>query len=320
MINFKDNQIILGSSLDYYNQWESPVCIICDGPYGINGYEGDLNDTVSMKDFYEPHIKLWSQNCSSQTTLWFWNTEIGWATIHSILEKYGWIYKSCNIWDKGISHIAGNCNGKTMRKFPVVTEVCVQYIRKEVFELKNGQEQSLQEWLRSEWSRTGLSLAHANIACGVKNAASRKYLTKDNLWYAPPSEEFIKLVDYANTHGKKENRPYFSTNGQSPMTSGQWNRLRAKFNFEYGVTNVWNVPALKPSQRIKIDKKFHPSEKPVLLMERIIKASSDEGDRIWEPFGGTGVGSWCAWHLGRKFSCAEINPDYFEFIKKRFEI
>ncbi len=32
-------------------------------------------------------------------------------------------------WDKDLSHIAGNANSQTLRKFPVVTEVCVQYVK-----------------------------------------------------------------------------------------------------------------------------------------------------------------------------------------------
>ena len=46
----------------------------------------------------------------------------------------------------------------------------------------------VQQWLRYEWQRAGLPLARANEACGVRNAATRKYLTQDWLWYWPPGE------------------------------------------------------------------------------------------------------------------------------------
>ena len=39
----------------------------------------------------------------------------------------------------------------------------------------------MQEWLRAEWRRTGLPWRAANEACGVSNAATRKYLTGDHL-------------------------------------------------------------------------------------------------------------------------------------------
>ncbi len=47
-----------------------------------------------------------------------------------LLANNGWQYRCTNIWDKGIGHIAGNVNSKTIRQFPIVTEVCVQYVRK----------------------------------------------------------------------------------------------------------------------------------------------------------------------------------------------
>ena len=56
-------------------------------------------------------------------------------------------------------------------------------------------------WLRSEWQRTGMPLYRANEACGVKNAATRKYLAQDWLWYFPPAEMMGRLVACANEHG-----------------------------------------------------------------------------------------------------------------------
>ena len=50
--------------------------------------------------------------------LWFWNTEVGWATVHPLLVASGWDYLQVITWDKGVAHIAGNVNGKTIRRFP----------------------------------------------------------------------------------------------------------------------------------------------------------------------------------------------------------
>lgn len=310
--------IFCGDSKNFYNNWEKPMVIISDGPYGIGGYDGDSTNANALPEFYEEHIKQWSQHATSETTLWFWNTELGWATVHPILEKHGWIYRGCNIWDKGIKHIAGNCNGKTMRKFPVVTEVCVHYVRKENFKLNSGVEISLQQWLRTEWKRTGLSYQKANVACGVKNAASRKYLASDHLWYFPPSEEFQKLVDYANTYGEKQGIPYFSLNGKESLNKNQWNRIRAKFNFEYGITNVWSVPALRSKERLKDQLSIsHPNQKPLELMDRIILASSEVGDVIWEPFAGTASASISAMNNSRKSYACEINKNYYDMALNR---
>lgn len=313
------NKLYLGDSKNFYDQWESPTVIISDGPYGVNGYDGDPNSVKPLPEFYEEHIKKWTEKSTSETTLWFWNTELGWATVHPILEKHGWIYRGCNIWDKGIKHIAGNCNGKTMRKFPVVTEVCVHYVRKEEF-FHNGQVLTLQSWLRGEWKRSGLPFSKANEACGVKNAASRKYLANDHLWYCPPQKEFEKLVDYANRYGKPEGKPYFSKDGKTSLSSNQWNKLRAKFNFEYGATNVWSEPQLRNQERLKNGIKIqHPNQKPLSLMKRIIVASSEEDDLIWEPFLGLGSASVAAKLLKRKYVGAELNKIYFDMAQQRID-
>ena len=80
---------------------------------------------------------------------------------------------------------------------------------------------SMQTWLRHEWQRSGLALRLANAACEVLNAATRKYLTADHLWYYPPPDAFVKLADYANTHGKPEGRPYFSIDGKRPPVAAR---------------------------------------------------------------------------------------------------
>jgi DNA methylase len=313
------NKLFFGNTLEHYHEFDPPTVIISDGPYGIDGYSGDAKTHKSLASMYQPHIEAWNKKITSQTTLWFWNTEVGWASVHPILEQNGWIYRGLNIWDKGIKHIAGNCNGKTMRKFPTVTEVCAHYVRKEEFQI-NNKTFSLQQWLRDEWKRTGLAFSKANEACGVKNAASRKYLAADHLWYFPPSEEFKKMVQYANKHGEEQGKPYFSLDGKASLTSSQWNQIRAKFNFEYGVTNVWQVPPLKTKERLKDGTViFHPNQKPLELMNRLISASSDKNDVIWEPFGGTGSACLAAKQLGRKFNYCEEKQEYFEMAEKRLK-
>lgn len=311
--DFDRGSLYCDNSLNVYDLWQPPICIVSDGPYGVNGFDGDSSSYKDLKDLYAPHIEAWSRKATSQTTLWFWCTEVGWAMVHPTLESNGWIYKGCNIWDKGIKHIAGNCNGKTMRKFPVVTEVCAHYTRKEEFVLKPGEKISLQEWMREEWKRTGLPFSEANKACGVKNAASRKYFAKDHLWYFPPKEEFFKLVEYSNLMGEESGRPYFSLDRKDVISDNQWNKIRTKFNFEYGVTNVWQCPPLRSYERAKLGQRvIHPNQKPLELMDRVILASTDPGDLVWEPFAGLASASVSASSLGRKFVACEIKCDYFD--------
>jgi len=110
--HWTDGEVTLcfGDSLNHYSKWAIPTVIVSDGAYGILGFEGDTSDHLDMPHWYEPHIKVWSERANAQTTLWFWNSEIGWATVHPVLQKYGWRYVNANVWNKGKAHIAGNVN------------------------------------------------------------------------------------------------------------------------------------------------------------------------------------------------------------------
>lgn len=301
-----------------YHDWPTPTCIISDGPYGVSGFPGDERKAESLAGWYEPHIEAWSRSSTPQTTLWFWNTEVGWATVHPLLVANGWEYRCCNIWDKGMSHVAGNANTQTLRKFPVVTEVCVQYVKAAIFPCGDRM-LSMQEWLRHEWRRTGLPWRCANEACGVLNAATRKYLTADHLWYYPPVEAFVKLTEYANRRGKTEGRPYFSLNGKHAIGGGEWSKMRAKFQCEIGITNVWREPQVSGGERIQGVRNgmrykyssLHGSQKPLRFIELSLRASTEEGDVVWEPFGGLCPGAVASFHLRRKYVGAEIVPEFY---------
>lgn len=314
---WNDNYVnlYLGNTLEYYLSWSQPTVIISDGAYGVLGFEGDSSDHLDLPKWYEPHIEAWSKAAMAFTTLWFWNSEIGWAAVHPVLEKYAWRYVNCNIWNKGKAHIAGNVNTEKIRRFPVVTEVCVQYVR----EVKIN-ELSLKAWLLQEWKRSGLPLKKANDACGVIDAATRKYFDQGHLWYFPPPEMFEKLVNYANEHGNSSGKPYFSLNGDKSLTAQEWKQMRSKFKCPHGFTNVWERQALRGDERVKTSsgKALHLNQKPLDLMSLIIEASSDENDVIWEPFGGLFTASLAASQLRRKAYSCEIDPDYFYYGVQRF--
>jgi site-specific DNA-methyltransferase (adenine-specific) len=103
-----------------------------------------------LADWYAPHAEAWARKSLPGTTLWFWNSEIGWAKSHPALELHGWQYEETIVWDKGISHIAGKVNSKTVRGVPVVTEIAVRYTRKVKLPSVDGELLPLKAWVRGE--------------------------------------------------------------------------------------------------------------------------------------------------------------------------
>ena len=318
-------------ALDVYRYWPTPTTIISDGAYGVGGFPGDPRTIDGLKEWYEPHVAAWSRHVRPSTTLWFWNTEVGWATIHPLLVENGWEYVQAITWDKGISHIAGNINGDTIRQFPVVTEVCVFYRRRLELPSDDGRMKIGKEWLRHEWQRAGLTLSKANTACRVKNAATRKYLTQDWLWYWPPPEMMARLAAYANEYGRPAGRPYFSLNGESPVTSDEWATLRDRWTHLHGLTNVWTHPPVNGNERFRSGGKrsaprvhnpgkqaaAHLNQKPLEFMRRVVTASTQCGDMLWEPFGGLCSAVVAAVELGRDAYAAEPVTDFFDIAVER---
>lgn len=306
-----------GDAFEFYPLWPTPTVIVCDGPYGINGYPGDLLSPDGLAEWYERHIIEWNKYATPRTTLWFWNTEQGWASVHSTLLRLGWEFKACNIWNKGMSHVAGNTNTKTISHLPIVSEVCVQYVKKPSFAVKD-QSMSMKEWLRYEWGRTGLPFSRTNTACGVVDAATRKYFTKCHLWYMPPSEMFEKIVAYANEFGKEDGKPYFSIDGIKPLTKYDWEMLKPVFNCPFGMTNVWDMPQLRNRERLKKEAKaVHLNQKPLNLIRAIIEMSSNETDVIWDPFAGLCTSAIASKELNRNCYCAEIRKEVFDIASER---
>jgi len=311
--------IINDDALNHYEKWEAPDTIISDGAYGTGSFPDEPTSVDSLESWYRPHVAAWTAHATPATTLWFWNTEEGWAEIHPLLKDHGWEYRGCNTWDKGIAHIAGNSNTQKMRKFPQVTEVCVQYVRSREAVLKLEDEQrDVQQWLRDEWQRTGLSFTEANDACGVTSAATRKYLAADTDWYFPPPDRFQQLREYANKHGDPDGRPYLSPDGlpfdpNDVSNTGASVLHRATFNCPAGVTNVWSHPQVNGEERLTDSdgNTLHPNQKPLDLIRRVIRASTNMDAVVWEPFGGVCTGAVAAKELCRTVYTAELVSEYY---------
>lgn len=79
-----------------------------------------------------------------------------------------------------------------------------------------------------------------------------------------------------------------------------------------GEKNLLSVPNI-------IGSKSHPTEKPVELLEIMIRNSTNEGDLVLDPFAGSGSCGVASKNLGRNFIGFEIDENYFEIAKQRIE-
>jgi site-specific DNA-methyltransferase (adenine-specific) len=78
--------------------------------------------------------------------------------------------------------------------------------------------------------------------------------------------------------------------------------------------NVWEFPRVRYRME---EYENHPSQKPIALLERIIKASSKKEDTILDPFSGTFTTSYVCKELGRKSIGIEIDNSYYKIGLRR---
>jgi adenine-specific DNA-methyltransferase len=93
--------------------------------------------------------------------------------------------------------------------------------------------------------------------------------------------------------------------------------IPAPYNSRKVPGNVWYFPRVRYRMP---EYEHHPSQKPEALLERIVKASSNTGDTVLDPFSGTFTTSAVAQRLGRATVGIEIEEEYVKVGLRRLGI
>ena len=129
-----------------------------------------------------------------------------------------------------------------------------------------------------------------------KSADSKPYFNKDAVRI--PYEEnkiqsYLKDKRYKNKEARKRH-----------LRKGKY------------ATNILRVPSLKGSSKEKVG---HPSQKPILLIEQLVRSSSREGDLIVDPFLGSGTTAEAAERNGCRWIGIEKESKYVELSQTRIQ-
>jgi len=81
--------------------------------------------------------------------------------------------------------------------------------------------------------------------------------------------------------------------------------------------NVWEIPRVRYRMP---EYENHPTQKPIALLDRIVRASSNEGDIVLDPFSGTFTTSFVAKQLNRRSIGMEIQEEYVKVGLRRLQI
>ena len=99
---------------------------------------------------------------------------------------------------------------------------------------------------------------------------------------------------------------------KQPETTGAVNLDYVSYSDQYYPTNILDFPNCANKKYL-----VHPTQKPVALMEYLIRTYTDERDTVLDFTMGSGTTGVAAKNLGRKFIGIELDQGYFDIAVKR---
>ena len=80
------------------------------------------------------------------------------------------------------------------------------------------------------------------------------------------------------------------------------------------LTDVWDIPFLNPKAKERVG---YPTQKPIELLQRILRISTDEGDLVLDPFCGSGTALVAAKLMKRDFIGIDTSADAIKLCQER---
>lgn len=204
------------------------------------------------------------------------------------LQKIGFEIRQEIIVDKGMQAVSGRAT-KNYKMFPNTTESILFMVKDNKPYVKST--------LKNRQKELGLKAYEINEKLGVKSNGGGMWsiYTGDNICKQFPTEEswkkLMKILDLDIDYKK----------------------IAITFNPTMKITSVWNDINFYEEKRI------HPTQKPLKLIERLIYTSSNEDDIVLDPFMGSGATAIGSLRMNRKFIGFELDSDYFEKSIKRIK-
>ena len=139
------------------------------------------------------------------------------------------------------------------------------------------------------------------------------WILNDVIWRKNNPMPNFRGTRFTNAH---ETLIWASKNKKSKYTFN-YQSLKC-LNDDLQMRSDWMLPICNGKERLKKKgKKIHSTQKPEALLHRIILASTNKGDIVFDPFIGTGTSAVVAKKLGRKYFGIEKNKSYFISAQER---
>lgn len=210
------------------------------------------------------------------------------ALLVPYLQDIGFSLRQQIVINKGLKAVAGRAT-KKYKMFPNVTE-SILFLTKDNIPYSR-------RLLKSQQKKLGLTSKQINEALGVKSNGGGMwsiYTGKNICEQFPTKELWDKLQSIL-----KFDLPY--------------EKISQTYNAEMGITDVWSdIDFYK-------EKRYHPTQKPLKLIERLVKVSSNTGDKVLDPFGGSGSTLVACNNTKRQSTIIELDDIYIKKIQERIK-
>ena len=141
------------------------------------------------------------------------------------------------------------------------------------------------------------------------------WILNDVIWKKNNPMPNFRGTRFTNAH---ETLIWASKNKNSKYTFN-YQSLKC-LNDDLQMRSDWTLPICNGSERIKKNgKKVHSTQKPESLLHRILLASTNKGDFVFDPFLGTGTTAVVAKKLSRNYFGIDKEKKYFKTAKQRLE-
>ena len=135
----------------------------------------------------------------------------------------------------------------------------------------------------------------------------------EDIWFCTLSDDYTFNIESVKLK-RRVMAPYTLSNGR-PKDWQITNQGNYRLTYPSNIWTDLTVPFWSMSENTE-----HPTQKPEKLLAKIILASSNPGDLIFDPFVGSGTSAVVAKKLGRRFTGIEIDTMYCCLTQKRLDM
>jgi len=260
--------------------------IFCDLPYGQTSCKWDCK--IDLEKFWIEIMRIKKLN----TPLFFTTTtKFGVELINSAPKKCPFRYDI--VWVK--SAPAGFLSAKKMpmRKHEMIY---VFYEKLPFYDLSSHTHKFIKETVNKRNGKDGIDNKGM-----IKNRSKTEIQNK----YDPPLP--VSVVNEKYTYKQDKEKDLYGTDIRKEVRQGK----------DVGKSSIYDPPLPNTLLEIKSTRGKHSTEKPVALMEWILKYYSKEGDLILDPTMGSGSTGVACENMNRNFIGIEKDEEIFEVAENR---